>query len=85
MIIKIDVRETELIQIVRNLINNIPSFKELKVITENLPLGDIIISINNQDKLIIERKYKLFYIKYIKLILFYMRFVILSTICYFTI
>ena len=56
MIIKIDVRETELIQIVRNLINNIPSFKELKVITENLPLGDIIISINNQDKLIIERK-----------------------------
>lgn len=56
MIIKIDVRETELIQIVRNLINNIPSFKELKVITEKLPLGDIIISINNQDKLIIERK-----------------------------
>ena len=56
MIIKIDVRETELIQIVTNLINNIPSFKELQVVTENLPLGDIIISNNNQDKLIIERK-----------------------------
>jgi len=56
MIIKIDVRETELIQIVTNLINIIPSFKELQVVTENLPLGDIIISNHNQDKLIIERK-----------------------------
>ena len=56
MIIKIDVRETELIQIVTNLINIIPSFKELQVVTENLPLGDIIISNNSQDKLIIERK-----------------------------
>ena len=56
MIIKIDVRETELIQIVTNLINIIPSFKELQIATENLHLGDIIISNNNQDKLIIERK-----------------------------
>jgi len=56
MIIKIDVRESELIQVVTNLINTIPSFKELQIVTENLPLGDIIISNNNNDKIIIERK-----------------------------
>lgn len=56
MIIKIDVREAELIRIISNLINVIPSFKELQVVTENLPLGDAIISNGVEDKIIIERK-----------------------------
>jgi len=56
MIIKIDVRESELIRVVKELISNIPSFKELEVIVETLPLGDIIISDKTSEKLIIERK-----------------------------
>ena len=56
MIIKIDVREPELIRVVKELIANIPSFKELEVIVETLPLGDIIISDKTDEKLIIERK-----------------------------
>jgi ERCC4-type nuclease len=34
----------------------IPSFKELQVVTENLPLGDAIISNGVEEKIIIERK-----------------------------
>ena len=56
MIIKVDIREGELIKIITQLVNTIPSFKELQIITENLPLGDIIITDNVNEKLIIERK-----------------------------
>jgi ERCC4-type nuclease len=56
MIIKIDNREQELIKLVNQSILTIPSFKELKVNVENLPLGDIILSQNEEDKVIIERK-----------------------------
>jgi ERCC4-type nuclease len=56
MIIKIDNREQDLIKIVNQSILTIPSFKELKVNVENLPLGDIILSQNEEDKVIIERK-----------------------------
>jgi ERCC4-type nuclease len=56
MFIKIDYREKELQEKILFYISNIPSFKNLKVLTENLPIGDIIICNNNEDNLIIERK-----------------------------
>jgi len=56
MFIKIDYREKELQEKILFYISNIPSFKNLKVLTENLPIGDIIICNNNEDILIIERK-----------------------------
>jgi len=56
MRIRVDNREQELLKHIRELIVNIPLFKELEVIVENLPLGDIIISNNIEDKLYIERK-----------------------------
>ena len=56
MIIKVDKREQELILNIEKIIQSISHFNVLKVITENLPLGDIIISNNEIDKLIIERK-----------------------------
>ena len=56
MIVKIDVREQELISSINKLVLFIPIFKELKVVTENLPLGDVIIVDDKEEKLIIERK-----------------------------
>jgi len=56
MIIKVDNREQELLTQIKQLVLFIPSFKQLKVETENLPLGDIIISDDTEDKIIIERK-----------------------------
>lgn len=56
MFIKIDNRENELIEKIKNLVLFIPSFKQLTILIDNLPLGDIIISDNIEDKLIIERK-----------------------------
>jgi ERCC4-type nuclease len=56
MRIRVDNREQELLKHIRELIVNIPLFKDLEVQVENLPLGDIIISNNVEDKLFIERK-----------------------------
>jgi ERCC4-type nuclease len=56
MKIRVDNREQELLKHIRELIENIPLFKDLEVQVENLPLGDIIISNNVEDKLFIERK-----------------------------
>ena len=56
MKIKIDNREEELIKNINFLIANIPSFKDIQVIIETLPLGDIIIYDDESDKLVIERK-----------------------------
>ena len=56
MRIRIDNREHELLKHIQELIVNIPLFKDLIVNVENLPLGDIIISNNVEDKLYIERK-----------------------------
>jgi len=56
MKIKIDNREGELIKNINFLIDNIPSFKDIQLIIEALPLGDIIICDDNSEKLIIERK-----------------------------
>jgi ERCC4-type nuclease len=58
MLIKVDVREAELIKIFESLIATIPIFKDLKIQLESLPLGDIIIfdDDKNADLLILERK-----------------------------
>jgi len=56
MKIRVDNREQELLKYIRELIVNIPLFKDLEVQVENLPLGDVIISNNVEDKLVIERK-----------------------------
>ncbi len=56
MRIRIDNREHELLKHIKELIVNIPLFKDLEVLVENLPLGDIIISNKEDDKLYIERK-----------------------------
>jgi ERCC4-type nuclease len=56
MRIRVDNREQELLKHIRELIVNIPLFKDLEVQVENLALGDVIISNNVEDKLYIERK-----------------------------
>jgi len=56
MIVKIDVREHDLLQQINLLIINVPIFKNIIVKSEVLPIGDIIISNEKEDKLIIERK-----------------------------
>jgi len=56
MIIKIDNREQELFKKCEATINSVPKFKDIKLISENLPLGDIIINDGINDCIIIERK-----------------------------
>ena len=56
MNIKIDVREAELLKKCQTNIEVISNFKDLKLIPEQLPLGDIIINDGSKDLVIIERK-----------------------------
>lgn len=56
MKIKIDNREHELLKHIKELISKNEPFKDLEVLVDNLPLGDIIISNDTENKLIIERK-----------------------------
>ena len=56
MLIRIDNREHDLIQLINHLILTVPAFKELQILVEVLPLGDILLSENGSDKLVIERK-----------------------------
>lgn len=56
MIIKIDSREGLLIQQTHYLIDTISNFNDIKVKVEPLPIGDVIICDDNEDKIIIERK-----------------------------
>ena len=57
MFIKVDSREKDLVTKMSFYISSIPAFRNLKVITESLPIGDVIISgNNNEDILIVERK-----------------------------
>jgi len=56
MIIKVDVREQELLGQIKNLVTFIPAFKDISLVTENLPIGDIIIADDKEEKIIIERK-----------------------------
>jgi ERCC4-type nuclease len=56
MIIKIDVRDPDLLQHINHLTSTIPIFKNLIIKSEALPIGDIIIADDSNEKLIIERK-----------------------------
>lgn len=57
MIIKVDIREQELLNKINLLIANEQAFKDLTIITENLPLGDIIIiDEDGQELIVVERK-----------------------------
>jgi ERCC4-type nuclease len=57
MIVKVDVRESDLLQQINHLITNIPIFKNIVIQCEVLPIGDIIITDDTGiEKLIIERK-----------------------------
>lgn len=56
MLIKVDNRERELIKKCEDLLVAVPAFKELKIEVHQLPLGDIIISNEKIDNILIERK-----------------------------
>lgn len=56
MFIKIDIREPDLLQHINHLTSTIPIFKNLTIKSETLPIGDIIIQDDKEEKLIIERK-----------------------------
>jgi ERCC4-type nuclease len=61
MLIKIDIREADLIKSCTFLLGSMPCFKDLQIVTEALPIGDIILCNNADpsnpvDLLIIERK-----------------------------
>lgn len=61
MLIKIDIREADLIKSCTFLLGSMPSFKDLQIVTEPLPIGDIILCNNADpsnpvDLVIIERK-----------------------------
>jgi ERCC4-type nuclease len=56
MFLKVDVREHELLSQINKLVETIPLFSKIKVVTKSLPLGDFIIADEKEDKLIIERK-----------------------------
>jgi ERCC4-type nuclease len=54
--VQVDVREQELIEKLKSLIETIPSFKEIELKIETLPLGDIILSNQEEELVILERK-----------------------------
>lgn len=54
--IKVDIRETYLLEQIKNLVENIPSYKDIVIKSESLPLGDILICSNDVTQLVIERK-----------------------------
>jgi ERCC4-type nuclease len=56
MIIKIDTREQELFKKCESTISAFPKFADIKLVSETLPLGDIIINDGTNDCVIIERK-----------------------------
>jgi ERCC4-type nuclease len=57
MIIKVDVREQEMFKLIKYYLEISPSYKNINIVSENLPLGDVIICDENKvERLIIERK-----------------------------
>ena len=56
MNITIDVREQDLIKTIKQLVIIIPSFKDIEINIASLPIGDIVISDKEEEKIIIERK-----------------------------
>ena len=56
MLIKIDTRETEFLKKCQELVTTNLKYKDIQIISETLPLGDIIINDGQNDCIIIERK-----------------------------
>lgn len=56
MIIKIDNREHELLRLCKHFIATGPIYKELEIVVEALPLGDVILCKDGSENIIIERK-----------------------------
>ena len=57
MIIKIDYREKELINMCKYYLEISPLYKNIQIVTENLPIGDIVIYDDKlQERIVIERK-----------------------------
>jgi ERCC4-type nuclease len=57
MIIKVDIREQEMFKLIKYYLEISPSYKNISVVSENLPLGDVILCDENKvERLIIERK-----------------------------
>jgi ERCC4-type nuclease len=56
MIVKIDTRESALLQQMQQQTSFIPVFKSIQLVSETLPIGDVIINDGTEDKLVIERK-----------------------------
>jgi ERCC4-type nuclease len=56
MIIKIDIREQDLLKKCESTIESVQKFAGIKLISETLPLGDIIINDGKNDCIIVERK-----------------------------
>jgi ERCC4-type nuclease len=57
MIIKVDIREQEMFKLIKYYLEISPSYKNITIVSENLPLGDVIIcDENNIERMIIERK-----------------------------
>ena len=56
MIVKVDTREHDLLHQLTQLTLNIPIFKDITIKLETLPIGDIIICDDKEEKLVIERK-----------------------------
>ena len=56
MIIKIDTREHDLFAKCQSIIEAVPKFADIKILSQPLPLGDIIINDGTKDCIIIERK-----------------------------
>ena len=55
MIIKVDAREKELVELISVILKE-DKYKGIELVVGSLPLGDVILTLNHSDKLIIERK-----------------------------
>ena len=47
MIIKVDIREQEMFKLIKYYLEISPSYKNITIVSENLPLGDVIICDEN--------------------------------------
>ena len=56
MLIKVDTRETTLLQMLLMQTTSNPAFQHIRIKSEPLPIGDLIINDGTEDKLVIERK-----------------------------
>lgn len=56
MLIKVDTRETTLLQMLLLQTTTNPAFQHIRIKSEPLPIGDLIINDGTEDKLVIERK-----------------------------